>query len=212
APHCRCSHRSTTSPRSPSSSIATAPVSSRWPTGSPTSRGSAPSCATRVCGCSTTPRAAAPRSRRSTSSTPRTPAASWSNSSSPPGADRPGAQPPPPQAAPDTAKPPVSGAAHAVSAPVTGNLTGMSYTPDTSSAVSAFSVVRRGFDRDQVSEHIRRLEAELRLTATDRDAAAAQSADLAAQLDDARDEIDQLHEEIDRLSVPPTTAEGMSER
>ncbi|WP_200171820.1 hypothetical protein [Tomitella cavernea] len=88
----------------------------------------------------------------------------------------------------------------------------MSYSPDPSAFSNRFDVVRKGYDRDQVVEFLRRLDAELRLTATDRDAAAAQASDLAAQLDDARDEIDQLRSEIDRLSVPPTTAEGMSDR
>ncbi|WP_024796598.1 DivIVA domain-containing protein [Tomitella biformata] len=88
----------------------------------------------------------------------------------------------------------------------------MSYTPDPKGIHAPFDIVRRGYDRDQVLEFLRRFDAELRLTATDRDAAAAQTNDLAAQLDDARDEIDQLRSEIDRLSVPPTTAEGMSDR
>ncbi|MDG3012810.1 hypothetical protein G4X40_21965 [Rhodococcus sp. D2-41] len=75
-----------------------------------------------------------------------------------------------------------------------------------------FEIVRKGYDRDQVISFLRRFDAELRLTATDRDAAAAQANDLAEQLDGARDEIDELRREIDRLSVPPTTAEGMSDR
>ena len=62
--------------RSRSSSTAPGPGSSSWPTGSPTSRRSARSCASAGCGCCTTSRAAAPRTRGSTSSTPRTPAAS----------------------------------------------------------------------------------------------------------------------------------------
>ncbi|RMI32546.1 hypothetical protein [Nocardia stercoris] len=75
-----------------------------------------------------------------------------------------------------------------------------------------FSVVRKGYDRDEVSNYFDRFDAELRVTATDRDAAAAQARNLAAQLEDARDEIDELRKEVDRLSVPPTTAEGMSDR
>ncbi|MFE5286604.1 hypothetical protein ACFRAQ_16700 [Nocardia sp. NPDC056611] len=75
-----------------------------------------------------------------------------------------------------------------------------------------FTVVRKGYDRDEVRNYFDRFDAELRVTATDRDAAAAQARNLAAQLEDARDEIDELRKEVDRLSVPPTTAEGMSDR
>src|SRR5699024_7067022 len=102
--------------------------------------------------------------------------------------------------------------ASAPTGPLGGSLAGMSYSSDPSAFTTRFDIVRKGYDRDQVVEFLRRLDAELRLTATDRDAAAAQASDLAAQLDDARDEIDQLRSEIDRLSVPPTTAEGMSDR
>ena len=63
----------------------------------------------------------------------------------------------------------------------------MSYTPDPKGINAPFDIVRRGYDRDQVLEFLRRFDAELRLTATDRDAAAAQTNDLAAQLDDARE-------------------------
>jgi cell division septum initiation protein DivIVA len=68
-----------------------------------------------------------------------------------------------------------------------------------------FTVVRKGYAQDEVRNYFDRFDAELRVTATDRDAAAAQARNLASQLEDARDE-------IDRLSVPPTTAEGMSDR
>ena len=82
----------------------------------------------------------------------------------------------------------------------------------TSTVQLPFSIVRKGFDRDEVTNYFERFDAELRLTTADRDAAAAQARDLAKQLDDARDEIDELRKDIDRLSVPPTTAEGMSDR
>ena len=54
------------------------------PTGSPTSPPRRTRCGRRACACSTTPRAAAPRTRRSTSCTRRTPAECWSSSSSRP--------------------------------------------------------------------------------------------------------------------------------
>lgn len=70
----------------------------------------------------------------------------------------------------------------------------------------------RGYDRDQVAEFFARSDAELRVIAADRDAAAANARELAEHLDDARDEIDQLRREVDSLSVPVTTAQGMSDR
>ena len=71
------------SPRSRSSSTAPARACSSWPTGSPTSRRSARSCASAASACCTTRRGAARRTRGSTSSTPRTPAGCSSSWSSP---------------------------------------------------------------------------------------------------------------------------------
>ncbi len=75
-----------------------------------------------------------------------------------------------------------------------------------------FAIVMRGYDREQVADHLQRLDAELRVLAADRDAATANAHELAAHLEDARDEIAELRREVDKLSVPPTTAQGMSER
>ncbi|GAB3134760.1 hypothetical protein GCM10027289_27260 [Tsukamurella serpentis] len=80
------------------------------------------------------------------------------------------------------------------------------------SAPAPFAVVLRGYDRDQVTEQFRRYQAELRVLAADRDAASAHARELTDLLDEAQDEIDNLRREVDRLSVPPTTAEGMSDR
>ena len=88
----------------------------------------------------------------------------------------------------------------------------MAYDSDRRAAPLPFAVVRRGYDRDEVREFFDRFDAELRVTATDRDAAAAHARNLAAQLENARLDINSLRHEVDRLSVPPTTAEGMSER
>ena len=70
----------------------------------------------------------------------------------------------------------------------------------------------RGYDRDQVAERLQLMDAELRVLAADRDAATANAREIAAHLDESRDEISELRSEIDRLSVPPTTVQGMSER
>lgn len=75
-----------------------------------------------------------------------------------------------------------------------------------------FDTVRRGFDRDQVTDRLQRMDAELRVLAADRDAANANANELATHLTAAREEINNLRSEVDRLSVPPTTAQGMSER
>ncbi|GAA1900785.1 hypothetical protein [Williamsia serinedens] len=75
-----------------------------------------------------------------------------------------------------------------------------------------FAIAMRGYDRDQVAEFFARSDAELRVIAADRDAAAANARELAEHLDDARDEIEQLRREVDSLSVPVTTAQGMSDR
>ncbi|NMO04269.1 hypothetical protein HH308_23910 [Gordonia sp. TBRC 11910] len=75
-----------------------------------------------------------------------------------------------------------------------------------------FDTTRRGYDRDQVNDAFQRFDAELRVLAADRDAANANANELAAHLGAAREEIEELRHEVDRLSVPPTTAQGMSER
>ncbi|MEP9391759.1 hypothetical protein ABLE94_05780 [Gordonia sp. VNK1] len=75
-----------------------------------------------------------------------------------------------------------------------------------------FAVVMRGYDREQVADRLRRIDADMRVLAADRDAATANARELAAHLADARDEIEMLRREVDKLSVPPTTVQGMSER
>lgn len=77
---------------------------------------------------------------------------------------------------------------------------------------SHFPIVMRGYDRDQVTDHIRRLDAELRMMASDRDSAHASADELQGHLDDARRRIRSLQEEVNTLSVPPTTVAGMSDR
>ncbi|MBJ7290243.1 hypothetical protein [Williamsia sp.] len=75
-----------------------------------------------------------------------------------------------------------------------------------------FAIAMRGYDREQVSEFFKRSDAEMRVIAADRDAAAANARELAEHLDDARDEIEQLRRDVDSLSVPVSTAQGMSDR
>ncbi|WP_422647014.1 chromosome segregation protein [Actinoalloteichus caeruleus] len=77
---------------------------------------------------------------------------------------------------------------------------------------SGFDVAKRGYDRAQVDEHLERLDADLRILAADRNAALSQAGDLARQLEAARSEIESLHSQLERMSQPPTSLEGMSER
>ncbi|MDH3060720.1 hypothetical protein QEN36_15270, partial [Gordonia alkanivorans] len=55
-----------------------------------------------------------------------------------------------------------------------------------------FAIVMRGYDREQVADHLQRLDAELRVLAADRDAATANAHELASHLEEARDEIAEL--------------------
>ncbi|MCF8611109.1 hypothetical protein L5G28_13230 [Gordonia sp. HY285] len=77
---------------------------------------------------------------------------------------------------------------------------------------SPFPIVMRGYDRDHVTDHIRRLDAELQMMAADRDSAHASADDLHERLEQARAQMHGLQREVDTLSVPPTTVAGMSDR
>ncbi|MFY9807649.1 MAG: chromosome segregation protein [Pseudonocardiaceae bacterium] len=77
---------------------------------------------------------------------------------------------------------------------------------------STFDIVRRGYDCAQVDYQLEQLRADLRIAVADRDAGAAQAAELARTLEAARGEIDDLLAQLTRLSAPPTSVEGMSER
>ncbi|HEY2699451.1 MAG TPA: chromosome segregation protein [Pseudonocardiaceae bacterium] len=77
---------------------------------------------------------------------------------------------------------------------------------------TGFDIVKRGYSRTQVEEHLERLDKELKLIALDRDAATAQAQDMYKQMGQARTEISDLRSQVNRLSAPPTTLEGLSER
>ena len=56
---------------------------------------------------------------------------------------------------------------------------------------SGFDVVRKGgYHRAQVDEHLERIDADLRILTSDRDAAVSQASDLSKQLESARAEIE----------------------
>jgi len=77
---------------------------------------------------------------------------------------------------------------------------------------SPFTIVMRGYDRDQVTDHIRRLEADVAMMAADRDSAHAHADEMFTHLEEARARIAELEHEVAALSVPPTTTAGMTER
>jgi cell division septum initiation protein DivIVA len=77
---------------------------------------------------------------------------------------------------------------------------------------AGFDITKRGYSRVQVEEHLEQLDGQLKLLAADRNAAAGQAGELTAQLEVARTTIDDLRGQIERLSMPPTTMEGLSER
>jgi cell division septum initiation protein DivIVA len=77
---------------------------------------------------------------------------------------------------------------------------------------AGFDITKRGYSRMQVEEHLEQLDSQLKILAADRNAAAAQSAELTSQLEQARTTIDELNKQVERLAQPPTTLEGLSER
>ena len=77
---------------------------------------------------------------------------------------------------------------------------------------AGFDITKRGYSRMQVEEHLEQLDTQLKILAADRNAAAAQAAELTAQLEGARTTIDDLNKQVERLALPPTTMEGLSER
>lgn len=75
-----------------------------------------------------------------------------------------------------------------------------------------FDLVWRGYDRHQVRHYVHSAEAELRLTAVDRDAAVARADDLARQLETARTEIAELRGRLDRICRTPVEPDALTGR
>jgi len=72
--------------------------------------------------------------------------------------------------------------------------------------------VRRGYDQAQVDAHLARLDAQIRIMATDRLATVDQADQLTRELDEARDRTDRLRAQVRTLVSPPQSMQGMSER
>ncbi len=82
-----------------------------------------------------------------------------------------------------------------------------------------FSVVRKGYDHEEVTQHLSRLDAEMKILATDGAAAVAQANQLTMQLDATMKELEASRAEVERLKAdlrimggPADTVERMSER
>jgi hypothetical protein len=83
----------------------------------------------------------------------------------------------------------------------------------------SFALVRRGFDPEQVNEHLHRVDTDVSLLATDRAAAVKQADQLTrecnavrAELDATRAETERLRGELRLMAGPVDTVESMSER
>lgn len=75
-----------------------------------------------------------------------------------------------------------------------------------------FDVAWRGYDRDQVRRYVHGVETELRLMTTDRDAAVAESENLAVRLEATRSECRELRAQLDRACRTPIDPEDVPGR
>ena len=88
----------------------------------------------------------------------------------------------------------------------------MSSTHTPTSSTESFTVVRRGFDRDQVAATLARLRAEVDLLRADRDAAVQRAERLAAAAGTDRGRIAALEARVAELGRAPLPGEQMSDR
>jgi DivIVA domain-containing protein len=77
---------------------------------------------------------------------------------------------------------------------------------------TSFALAVRGYDREQVDEHLADLHDELRLLTLDRDAAVAEAETLARHLESARAEIGELRARLDRTLRAPADPAVLGER
>ncbi|MFE6616030.1 M protein [Amycolatopsis sp. NPDC057786] len=75
-----------------------------------------------------------------------------------------------------------------------------------------FDLAWRGFDRAQVREFVREVEAELRRVEAERDEALRREEALAAELTGAREDIRELKATVDRISRVPIAPDALQER
>ncbi|MBM9466853.1 coiled-coil domain-containing protein [Nakamurella leprariae] len=79
-------------------------------------------------------------------------------------------------------------------------------------AQAPFDIVRRGFDPEQVTAHLERLEYDLRIATANRDATNQRLTELTDQLSSVQAESDGLRAELDRLALEPVSMTGLSDR
>lgn len=77
---------------------------------------------------------------------------------------------------------------------------------------TGFDLALRGFDRNQVTQHLQAVQEEQRVLQTDRDSALSQVDRLTERLNMARSEIDSLNQKNDELSKAPVNATDLGER
>lgn len=77
---------------------------------------------------------------------------------------------------------------------------------------TSFAITLRGYDREQVDEHLAELQDEARLLVFDRDAAVAEAENLARRLEEARAEIERLRARLDRLVGTPADPSAVGDR
>ncbi|NBH04987.1 DivIVA domain-containing protein [Amycolatopsis sp. SID8362] len=77
---------------------------------------------------------------------------------------------------------------------------------------TSFALTLRGYDREQVDEHLAETQEELRLLTLDRDAALAEAETLTRRLEAARTENDRLRARLDRLAATPADPAAVGDR
>jgi hypothetical protein len=77
---------------------------------------------------------------------------------------------------------------------------------------SGFGIVRRGYDPQEVAEHLRRLESEMQILSTDRDASVERAARAEDRLEAAHAEVHRLRTELRAMAGAPDSVSSMSER
>lgn len=75
-----------------------------------------------------------------------------------------------------------------------------------------FGQVWHGFDRNQVTQYLHHLEAQIRQVLTERDSARSRVNSLSSELDSARREIATLRKRVEELKKPPERMEDLDER
>jgi chromosome segregation ATPase len=84
--------------------------------------------------------------------------------------------------------------------------------PQQSHAPTDFTIVFRGFDREEVQRHLDERDRKARALVGQRDAARGRVDDLARRLEAAKKQHDEMRAQIDRFSRAPIEAHGLSER